>query len=44
MYWSVRVMATLPPPPPLRQHFKYIALTSATVCHIHVFLNLRINI
>ena len=44
MYWSVRVMATLLPIlHPLHQHFKYITLTSAIVCHIHVFLNIRIN-
>ena len=38
MYWSVRVMATLPPP--LHQHFNYITLTSAIVCHIYLSLNL----
>ena len=46
MYCSVRVMATLFPPPSPHQHFDYITLlvTSAIVCHIYVSLNLRTNI
>ena len=40
MYWSVRVMATLLPSSPPSPALKYITLTSAIVCHIHLSLNL----